>query len=64
MAYGELGKSALRWATRFVFGIEPDLMPSTVVISPLKIEECFKEFRSVITGEGLKFEKVGNSFLV
>jgi hypothetical protein len=33
MAYGELGKNALNWATKFVFGIQPDLTNSTVVIS-------------------------------
>jgi purine-nucleoside phosphorylase len=64
MAYGESRKRALKWATKFVFGLDPDLMPSTVVITPFKIEECFKDFQAIITSKGLKLEKVGDSFLV
>jgi purine-nucleoside phosphorylase len=64
MAYGELGKSALKWATKFVFGIDSDLMPSMVVITPLRIEECFKNFQAIINSKGLELEKAGSGFLV
>jgi len=64
MVYGELGTKALKWATEFVFGLDPESMPSTVVISPIKIEEYFKGFQPIVAGKRLKFEKVENSYLV
>jgi len=64
MVYGELGTKALKWATRFVFGIDPESTPSKVVITPLKVEEFFEDFQTIVTSKGLKFERVGNGFLV
>jgi len=64
MVYGELGSKALKWATRFGFGLNPESMPSRVVITPLKVEEYFEDFQAAITGKGLTFERVDSSFLV
>jgi len=64
MVYGEMGSEALRWATQFDFGLDPESMPSQVVITPLKVEDCFKDFQAIITRKGLTIEKVGNGFLV
>lgn len=64
MAYGELEDEALTWATQFVFGLNPSAMPSRVIITPSKVEGYFKNFQAVMTGKGLKFERIGNSFMV
>jgi purine-nucleoside phosphorylase len=64
LAYGELRGRALRWAARFGFGLSPASMPSTVVITPLKVEECFEGFRSTLNARGLEFKRVGSGFLV
>jgi len=44
MAYGELGNRALKWATETGFGLDPASMPPEIVITLLKIEECFCRF--------------------
>lgn len=64
MVYGELGSKALKWAVQSGFGLDPASMPSSVVITPLKVEECFKDFRSIMNAGGLNFRRAGNGFLV
>jgi purine-nucleoside phosphorylase len=64
MVYGELGSKALKWATQFVFGLNPSSMPPRVIITPLKVEEYFENFQAVMADKGLKFERKGNSFIV
>lgn len=64
MTYGELEDEALKWATRFVFGLDPSSIPSRVIITPLKVEKYFENFQTVIANKGLKFERIGNSFIV
>jgi purine-nucleoside phosphorylase len=64
MVYGELGKEALKWATEFEFGLNPESVPSRVVITPLKVEDCFKNFQITIIGRGLMSEAVGDGILV
>jgi purine-nucleoside phosphorylase len=63
MVYGELGKEALKWATEFEFGLSPESMPPQVVITPLKVEEFFKDFRTIIADKGLLSESVTNGLL-
>jgi hypothetical protein len=64
MVYGELKGKALEWATDFVFGFQPNAMPSKIVISPFSVEQYCEDFQSLIASKGLKLEKIGNSFLV
>jgi len=64
MAYGELGNRALKWATRTAFGLDPASMPPEIVITPLKVEECFAHFREILTSNELVFEKAGDGYLV
>jgi len=64
MAYGELENEALEWATRFAFGLDPPSMPSKVVITPLKVEECFENLQTTVTSKGLALKKIGNSFVI
>ena len=45
MAYGELKGRALKWATKEVFGLDPESMPESAVISPAKVGQCFKTFQ-------------------
>jgi purine-nucleoside phosphorylase len=64
MAHGELGNKALKWATKTGFGLDPASMPPEIVITPLKIEECFTDFHTILTNNALRSEKVGNGYLV
>jgi len=64
MVYGEMRKEALKWATQFEFGIDPDSMPPQVVITPLKVEECFKQFQATTRNMGLINKRVGSGFMV
>jgi purine-nucleoside phosphorylase len=64
MAYGELGNRALKWATQSGFGLDPASMPPEIVITPLKVEECFEDFQTILTNNALRFEKVGDGYLV
>ena len=64
MTYGELKGRALRWATEFGFGLSPATMPASVVISPVKIDECFEDFQTTMTSKALDSRRVGSGFLV
>jgi len=64
MTYGELGRTALRWATTLMFGLEPDSMPERVVISPFAVEEFFEDFQDTIATRKLTCRKLDRSFLV
>jgi len=64
MGYEELENEALEWATAFVFGLDPSSMPSKVVITPLKIEECFENLQTTVTSKGLTLKRYGNSFVI
>jgi purine-nucleoside phosphorylase len=64
MAYGELKGKALKWAAKQVFGIYPESMPESVVISPVKVEQCFKGFPKILARNALTFGRIGNSYLV
>jgi purine-nucleoside phosphorylase len=63
MAYGELGSRALKWAVQTAFGLNPASMPNRIVVTPLKVDECFAGFQSVFTSNALNFQKVGNGYL-
>lgn len=64
MAYGELGRRALKWATQAAFDIDPASMPPKIVITPLKVEECFAGLEAILTSNALNFEKAGDGYLV
>jgi purine-nucleoside phosphorylase len=64
MVYGELKGRALKWAMKEVFGLDPESMPASVVVSPFKVEQCFKDFQKILTQNALTFRRVGTGFLV
>jgi len=64
LTYGELKGRALKWATEFGFGLSPATMPTNIVISPAKIDECFEDFQTTMTQKALDFRKVRSGFLV
>jgi purine-nucleoside phosphorylase len=64
MVYGELGATALAWATSSMFGLEPDRMPAHVVISPFAIEEFFEDFVTQVRDHGLAVQQLSSAFLV
>jgi purine-nucleoside phosphorylase len=64
MVYGELKSRALRWAAREAFGLDPESMPASVVVSPVKVQQCFKGFHKILARNALTFTRVGNNFLV
>jgi purine-nucleoside phosphorylase len=63
MVYGEMGTEALKWASESVFGLNPAAMPPNVVVTPFKVEECFKDFRSTLAKNAIRYRKTGKSFL-
>jgi hypothetical protein len=46
------------------FWLEPDAMPASVMISPVKIDECFEDFQTTVTSKALESRRVQSSFLV
>ena len=43
IVYGEMGTETLRWANHDVFGLNSADMPSSIVITPFKVEEYFED---------------------
>ncbi len=64
LTYGELKGSALKWATEFGFGLSPAAMPASVVISPVRVDECFEDFQTTMTSKAFDFRRVRSGFLV
>jgi len=64
MVYGELSDEVLERFTQLQFGLTPSSIPSTVVITPSKIENYFQNFKKVIMEKGLRIERVKGNFIV
>lgn len=43
---------------------DPEFMPESVVISPAKVEQCFKNFPEILPQNGLTLRRVNSGFLV
>jgi len=47
-----------------VFGLNSADMPSSIVITPFKVEEYFEDLRATLTKNAVEYKKAGNSFLI
>jgi len=58
-----MGTETLKWASESLSGLDPADMPPSVVVTPFKVEECFKDFWSTLAKNAIRYRKTGKSFL-